>query len=142
MVNLGKSVSAFLIQNPLTSGGGSDPDSSIVDMQGYEGALFLGVVGTQDSTGVCTLKVSEDSSSGGSFNDLSGMTVATSAGESDKLFLINVIKPNDRFLRATITRSAASEYGGTVVLQYGGHKLPSIHTSLGATMIQGITPST
>lgn len=143
MANLGKEVKQILIQAPLASGS-SDPTSTVVDMQGFEGCLFTGLVGTVGSTDVATLKISESSSSGGSYNDLSGITASTTAGNSDTMLIIDVYKPKDRFLQATITRSGVVEYGGTVATQYLPSKSPTAHDSstLGATMIFGVTPST
>ncbi len=142
-MNLGKDVKGILIQAPLASGG-SDPLSTVVDMEGFEGCLFVGIVGTAGSTDVATLKISEAATSDGSMGDLSGITGSTSAGESDKFIMIDVYKPKDQFLQATITRSAAVEYGGTMAYQYGPLKRPTTHDSstLATALVLGITPTT
>jgi hypothetical protein len=142
-MNLGKDVKNILIQAPLASGG-SDPTSTIVDMQNFEGCMFTGIVGTAGSTDVTTLAISESSSSSGSWNALSGITASTSAGESDVMLILDVYKPLDRFLRATLTRSDAVEYGGTLAQQYMPFKRPTTHDSstLGATLVLGVSPTT
>lgn len=144
MANLGKEVKQILIQAPLTSGTGTDPDSTVIDMQGFEGCLITAIIGNADSTGVITVKVQESSSSSGSWNDLSGITASTSAGESDVMLIYDVYKPKDRFLRVNVARTTGVAYGGTIATQYGALVKPTTHDSstLGATMIFGVTPST
>lgn len=58
--------------------------------------------------------------------------------------MLDVYKPLDRYVRTTLTRDGAnSVYGGTIALQYGAHKKPTIHdaATLAAAAIPGISPS-
>ena len=43
--NLSKDVKISLIQAPLAAGS-SDPNSTALDMAGYDGCLFIGLLGT------------------------------------------------------------------------------------------------
>ena len=141
-MNLSKDVKVTLVQAPLADGQ-TDPDSSSVDMQGFEGVLFIGIVGTVTGSGTASLKASQ-SSDNSSFNDLSGVTATGSAGGSDKFILLDVYRPLDRYVRTTLTRAVANPiYGGTIAIQYGAHKKPTIHdaATLAAAAILGISPA-
>ena len=141
-MNLSKNVKVTLVQAPLADGQ-TDPDSSSVDMQGFEGVLFIGIVGTVTGSGTASLKASQ-SSDNSSFNDLSGVVATGAAGGSDKFILLDVYRPLDRYVRTTLTRAVANSiYGGTIAIQYGAHKKPTIHdaATLAAAAILGISPA-
>ncbi len=114
---------ANMIQAPLASGG-TDLFGTALDMQGYDGVRFLGLLGTAGSTDVAVLTAygatsSTATSTSDGYTLLStGSVITSSAGEDDKLYDINVFRPRSRFVTAKITRSAAVEYGGTIGIRY------------------------
>jgi hypothetical protein len=141
-MNLSKNVKVTLVQAPLADGQ-TDPDSAAVDMQGFEGVMFLGIVGTVTGAGTAALKVSQ-SSDNVNFNDLSGVVATGAAGGSDKFILLDVYRPLDRYVRTTLTRAVANSiYGGTIAIQYSSHKRPTVHdaSTLAAAAVLGISPS-
>jgi hypothetical protein len=82
-MNLSKNVKVTLVQAPLADGQ-TDPDSAAVDMEGFEGVMFVGVLGTVTDGGTAALKAAQ-SSDKVNFNDLSGV-VAT--GDASDKFLV------------------------------------------------------
>lgn len=141
-MNLSKNVKITLVQAPLADGQ-TDPDSAAVDMEGFEGVMFIGIVGTVTGAGTAALKASQ-SSDNVNFNDLSGVVANGAAGGSDKFLVLDVYRPLDRYVRTTLTRAVAnSVYGGTIALQYGAHKRPTVHdaATIAAAAILGISPS-
>jgi len=122
--NLSKEVFPKLVQAPLASGG-TDLASKYVDMMNYPGGVtFIGILGTAGSTDVCTLQVWLSASTATTGHASTTLTMTTTAGESDKLMILDVVKPIPRYVKTHFTRSAAVEYGGTVALAYGAHKQP------------------
>ena len=141
-MNLSKNVKVTLVQAPLADGQ-TDPDSSAVDMQGFEGVLFVGIVGTVTGAGTASLKAAQ-SSDNVNFNDLAGAVASGAAGGSDKFIVLDVYRPLDRYVRTTLTRAVANSiYGGTIAIQYGAHKKPTVHdaATLAAAAILGVSPS-
>jgi len=141
-MNLSKNVKVTLVQAPLADGQ-TDPDSSAVDMQGFEGVMFVGIVGTVTGSGTASLKAAQ-SSDNSNFSDLSGVVATGAAGGSDKFLVLDVYKPLERYVRTTLTRAVANSiYGGTIAIQYGAHKRPTVHdaATLAAAAILGISPS-
>ncbi len=131
-----------MVQAPLADGQ-TDPDSAAVDMQGFEGVMFVGIVGTVTGSGTASLKAAQ-SSDNSNFSDLSGVVATGAAGGSDKFLVLDVYKPLERYVRTTLTRAVANSiYGGTIAIQYGAHKRPTVHdaATLAAAAILGISPS-
>jgi hypothetical protein len=117
-MNLSKNILPALVQAPLASGG-TDLASKYVDTQGAPNVLFTGLLGTAGSTDVCTLAAWGSSSTSSTGSALSGATMSSSAGESDKLMILDVVRPLKRYIKTHLTRSAAVEYGGTYAQRYG-----------------------
>jgi hypothetical protein len=139
-MNLSKNVKVTLVQ-PALADGQTDPDSAAVDMQGFEGVMFVGILGTVTEGGTAALKAAQ-SSDNVNFNDLSGVVATGDA--SDKFLVLDVYRPLDRYVRTTLTRAVANSiYGGTLAIQYGAHKRPTIHdaATLAAAAVLGISPS-
>ena len=115
---LTEDVKLTLVQAGLADGQ-TDPDSSSVDMSGFDGVLFVGIVGTITGSGTVTM-IAAQSSDDSTFNTLSGASVvATAAADSDKLLVIDIQRPVDRYVRTSLTRATANSiYGGTLAIQY------------------------
>lgn len=127
--NLSSDTKLTMVQLPVANAT-ADPDSEFVDMSGFDGVMFVGNLGTADSTGVCTMAVETSATTKSTaFSALSGATISSSAGESDKMFVIDVYRPQERYVRTSITATTLIEYGGTTALQYLPIKAPTTHTS-------------
>lgn len=138
--NLSKECCISLIMAPLVAGS-SDPPSTTLDMAEYDGVLLLSVLGTVCSTGVVSLKA-QTSPTSTTYTDLSGVTISSSAGESDKILALDVQYPPHRYLRAVTTRATTSaEVGGVVALRYGHRNLPVMQSDLANEMLS-VCPST
>jgi len=127
-MNLSKDTKFTGVQAPLASGG-TDLASTYVDMSAFDGVIFCGYLGTAGATDVATLAAWGSTSTGSTGTAISGATVSSSAGEDDKLFLLDISRPRTRYVKTHITRSAAVEYGGTIAQQYGPRYRPTTHTA-------------
>lgn len=103
-------------------------ESDILDMSGYEGVLFLAVLGDVTTGSVLGLAAQQNIA-----NSTSGMaTLAGSAtftaGASDadsKVLALDVYRPRERYVRAYLTRTTANAIiGGIIAIQYGAAKKP------------------
>jgi len=136
-------ISATLVQAALADGQ-TDPDSDSVDMSGYDGVLFIGSVGTITGSGTVAMAV-EQSADDSSFAALTGASAqADAAADSDKLLMVDVFRPTDRYVRTALTRATAnSVYNGTIALRYKAKSKPTAQTaaSLAAALVQVMTPA-
>ena len=77
----------------------------IVDTQGFDAACFIYKLGTVVDGAAITLKVYQGSDAAvGDVAELEGAsaTIATAASDSNKYLVVDVIKPQERYLRPTI----------------------------------------
>lgn len=131
MRNLLRETMVTLVQKPLAKGG-TDVFSGKLDMTGWNGCQFVGICSTINSTGKVRLRAYESTSStatstsdGFSLVD-SKATLTTTAGAADGLLRIDVIYPRQRYLASKVDRlSAASEYAGTLAIQYAAPRMIS-----------------
>jgi hypothetical protein len=121
-----------------TAAGTADVLSSdIVDMAGFEGCMFVCKVGDATATAVGTLTVQQNTvNAAGGMAALAGDAVAytfAAADGDDDLLIIDVYKPQERYLRAQLTRATANiVVNGIIAIQYGAKKAP---VTQGATVL-------
>ncbi|HZP34162.1 MAG TPA: hypothetical protein VFB23_12455 [Candidatus Acidoferrales bacterium] len=122
--NLGSLFGGALVAVPQTAVGTTSVNGSAIDMQGYDGVTFIGVVGAF-TDGSFDLKAQDDTSVGmGAASDLAG--TKTSATASNKLVILDVYRPQKRFIRPVVARGGAtgSVIGSVVAIRYVGDKNP------------------
>lgn len=145
-MNLSSNTKQTLIQFPVALGSASSgAKSSVIDMSGFNGCLFTGTLGTFNSTGKVTMFIQSSTASAGTYVAIGGATAASSLNEDDKILIVDVYKPQDRFLRAvSAIATTAGEYGGIVATQYEPNDVPTTHASstLAATPVLSVSITT
>lgn len=122
-MNLSKVVKVVLAKATQTSAG-TEVLSDAIDMQGFEGCVFVGSITTAHADNHA--KVKQCDTSGGSYSDLAGSKVTP--GDNGDSFLIDVYRPLERFLKLSIIRSGANTVTGDVyALLYGAKNVPVTH---------------
>lgn len=101
-------------------------NSSSVDMQGFEGVIFITSFGTANSGNTCNLAQSSDDSN---FDDLTGSSVTS--GSSDEDIWIDVYRPSDRYVRLEAVRGSSSTLESIWAIQYGARVQPVDNTTTG-----------
>lgn len=101
--------------------GTSDSNGATIDMQGYEGVIFLAVLGTPaDDNGI---KAQQDSASGmGTAADLLGSQVLSDATET--VVAVQIHKPRERYVRSVVVRGTSTTVPAGFAIQYGPRTLP------------------
>lgn len=122
-MNLIKNCKISVVLDTTAAGFGDTLSSDILDMTGFDGVLFIAKTGDVANTAVGTLTVQQDTdAAGGTMATLSGDTVkftadATSADE--KLLVIDLYKPIERYVRAQFQRETANiAVAGIIAIQY------------------------
>jgi hypothetical protein len=126
-MNLLKNMKASRQINATVAGTTSLAGSTL-DMAGFEGVLFIAAIGTITATGVPALLAQGGNQSDGS--DMANITNATSgamtAGTDDnKIAMLDVYRPQKRYVRAVVTRGTANAVvDGVIAIQYGSRLDP------------------
>lgn len=106
-------------------------NSSIIDMQGFDGVLFLAMTGDVSDTSVLTLKAEQNTANSTSGMAALGGAATFTAGATsadNKVLALDVFKPTERYLRAVLTRGTANAaVDGIIAIQYGAQNKPTAH---------------
>ena len=119
---------------PIASAASTATNGNGVDMQGWSGVLFVLNLGATDGT--VDMKAQRDDNSGfSSATDITGaaITQVTATGDN-KLYMLDVWRPSERYVRAVVTTGAgatADQLGVTAIRYRGTGRFPiSQHSSV------------
>ena len=115
-----------------SAAGTSDVVSDIIDMQGYEGVVFITSLGTAASGNYIVCQGNTVNSTGG-MADLASTKITS--GTSDEDLVEDLLHPQFRYIQATVTRGTSSTCESIWAIQYGARRLPPTNTISG-TLIQ------
>lgn len=125
-MNLSKHGKLTRVSNAVAAGQATTNCSS-VDMKGYDSVTFILSVGAIVATGTVTLKA-QQSSDDSSFADLEGTAVAYTSDDDNKLAILEVHNPTDRYVRpVVVTATANGTIDSVVAIQTRPHTEPVTH---------------
>lgn len=123
-MNLGKNVK---ITSALDHAEGTaDRNGATLDMQGYDGVLMISHFGDIAGGAVCSVKAQQDTDSGmGTAADLEGTGITVAADDDNQIFIIDLYRPLERYVRLVVDNDAANNTEQTALyVQYSGSKMP------------------
>ncbi|MCS0497870.1 hypothetical protein NVS89_22525 [Ancylobacter sp. MQZ15Z-1] len=111
----------------------SDVNGSILDMAGYDGVMFVALLGDVTTGSVLALKAEQNTANAaGGMAELDGAASFT-AGASDAdsaVLLLDVHKPREQYVRAVLERGTANAVvDGILAIQYGAMSRPTVHAA-------------
>lgn len=127
-----------LITGPLgyfAAGTVAETFAAAIDMDangGYDGCLFVALLGTVSDSAVSSLEVYESATNvvtGGTevTGALATHTDAGAGADSNGLLIVDVIRPKSRYLYATLTRTVANVViCGVIAIRYRGRTVPAV----------------
>ena len=127
-MNLSTSGKVTRVSNAVAAGTATTNCSS-VDMKGFDGVTFIVSVGAIVATGTVTVKAqqSEDDSS---FADLEGTAVAYTDADDNKVAILEITKPRERYVRpVVITATANGTIDSVIAIQTSADAEPITHDS-------------
>ena len=122
-MNLSKNVKITRIATAQAAGTGAI-NSDSVDMQGFEGVLFVVSLGTVVSGAATSINAAQ-SADDSSFADLLGSSVTIADDDDDELKYLDIYQPGDRWVRLEVARATQnSTIDSVVAYQYSPLKAP------------------
>jgi hypothetical protein len=129
-MNLLKNCLIKEVAGPVAAALDTDQNSDILDMQCYDGVCFIVPVTDSVATGVARLTVEQNSEN--SDSGMAALSGAEAAGAcavnddlNDKLLIVDVYRPRERFVQGVITSETANiAFGNMIAVQYNGSKFP------------------
>jgi len=107
--------------------------TSVLDMAGFDGVMFIALMGDVTASSVLTL-----TAKGNSANSTSSPTpvtqkattafTAAAADADSKVLMVDVAKPTLRYMFASLTRADQNAVvGGIIAIQYSANDKPTAH---------------
>lgn len=121
------------VSNSVT-GGTTAVDTSIIDMQDWDGVCFIACLGSVTDGSVLQLAIQENTA-----NQTSGMAQPTGAitasvtasSNSNAVLVADIYRPLKRYVRAELTRTTQNAAVDSIVaIQYRGRVVPAPVTNL------------
>lgn len=124
-----KNIKITLVEAGATSAG-TELTSDSVDMEGFDGVMFVGSIATANAGNYGKAAQSSDDGVADAFSDLEGSKNVP--GTNGHSFLIDIYKPLKRYVRCAVIRAGANTVTGDIyAIQYCAAKAP---ISQGATI--------
>lgn len=111
--------------------GTSDINGATLDMQGWDGVLMVVHVGAIVATAVTGIRAQQGAAANMSdAADLAGSAQAIADTDDDKVYFIDLSRPQERYVRLVVDRATANAtIGGATYIQYRGRKAPVTHAT-------------
>ncbi len=145
-MNPSKDFKVTRVQNAAAAGT-TNLDGTTLDMQGYDGVMFIYGVGTLTATQATKLKAGGGAASNGSDKaDLAGTGTPQGAnfadGDGTKLAVLEVFRPVHRYVTPTLVRGTANavvDFG--IAIQFKGSKTPVVNGSTVVATVLAVSPA-
>ncbi len=130
MLALGKNTKIIRVMNAKAAGETAQ-DGTTVDMQNFEGVLFVALFGTLTATQVTSIKAQQSTVKASGFSDLEDTKVGPLADDDgNKALVLDVKRARERYVRLVVSRATANAViDGVIAIQYGPRKAPTAHDS-------------
>lgn len=127
-MNLVKNAAAQTLVLESTAGTTDIQGVSVVDMQGFDGCLFLGILNTVTAAGVVRMwPMHSDSTSTTdqvattAAAGIAGTTASTTS-HTGQVIMLDVAKPQKRYLSVYVDRATQASEINVIALPYSNHK--------------------
>ena len=139
-MNLSKAGKVTRVSNAVAAGTATT-NSTAVDMKGHDAVTFIVAIGAIVSTGTVTVK-GQTSSDNSTFNDLTGTSQAYTDADDNKLCILEITKPLERYLRCTIiTATANGTIDSVIAIQTAASEEPVTQGSTVVGTEQHLAPT-
>jgi len=103
-------------------------DTMAVDMAGFDSVMFVVLLGSTVDEGVVLTLLADDSSDNSDFTETEATVSATgaaAAADIEKLMILNINKPLNRYVRASLEfTTQTAEVDGIMAIQYNANDGP------------------
>ena len=109
-----------------TAAGTTDINSTVIDMQGYEGVELVVMFGTISAGAVTSVKAQQGTLSDGSdMVDLEDTSVSIADSDDNGVVLLDIYQPKERYVMLVVNRGTADAViDGAIAIQYDAKEVP------------------
>jgi hypothetical protein len=124
--------------------GTSAVNGTVLDMQGFDGVVFVASFGALTATQVTSLKAQDGATANLSdATDLAGsLTGPLADADGNRSLVLEICKPTKRYIRPVINRATANAViDGVVAIQYASSKSPTTNDATVAAAKLRVSPA-
>jgi hypothetical protein len=124
--------------------GVSTINGTVLDMQGFDGVVFVASFGALTSTQVTSLKAQDGATANlADAADLAGsLTGPLADADGNRSLVLEIYKPAKRYIRPVINRATANAVvDGVVAIQYASSKSPTTNDTTVAASKLRVSPA-
>lgn len=133
--NLHGNVEVIQAKSAVAAGTDNITDASVIDMQGYDGCLFLFSFGAITSGAVTKAVVANKATNTPTLGTDDVVIVTVADDDDDKVVVVDVKRPRFRYLRPIVDRATQNAVLNCIIaIPYTGAKAP---ISYGASVVDG-----
>lgn len=128
-MNLSKEAKITRVLNAQAAGTSDISNGTVIDMLGFDGALFMVSFGAITSGAVTSVKIQGSANSdGSSASDITGASVTVADTDDNKIASIDVVRPQYRYLVLYVDRGTQNAViDSATCIQYDTRKKPVTH---------------
>lgn len=104
--------------------GSSSRDGIDIDTRGYSGCCIIVKFATIASTAVTSIKAQHGDTTGAGYADIAGTSQTIADTDDDKVFFIDIKKPQKRYVRLVVSKATAAAAESAVAVLYGAASKP------------------
>lgn len=115
----------------LAASAALDRDGAGLDMAGFDGVMMVVKFADIAAGAVTTIKAqqSDDNGVADDWSDLAGTGIAIADDDDNQVFIIDLVKPQKRFVRVVVDKDAANATNECALyVQYDARDLPVVQT--------------
>jgi len=142
---LNENVAIDYVGAAVSNSSSTDSNSTRLDMQGWDGVLFVTTITDSAATGVATLKVEQNTA-----DSDTGMALITGASASvtcavnddinGKILIVDVREPRQRYVQGVRTSATANiAFGEVIAIRYGPRLAPAALSSTAAAAAEVVS---
>jgi hypothetical protein len=143
-MQLSANVTILVLAGAQAAGDANYTGASGVDMQGYDGVLFVALFGTLTADQKTSLSAQGSSTainSGYAAFATPAVTPAMADADSGKALVLDIYRPQTRYVQPIVDRGTANAViNGVIAILYSGDKLPAVPDTSISQMAQFVSP--
>lgn len=146
-MQLAKNSEVRYVGAAVAAANNTDSNSTIVDMAGWDGVIFVTTVTASTATSVVTLKAEQNTANSDTgMAALSGASASATCAVTDdlngKTLIVSVHQPRERYVQAVRTSATAnSAFGQVIAILYGPRTAPTAAASTTAASADTVSPA-
>jgi hypothetical protein len=112
----------FVVVGASASAGQTELTTDVIDMAGFTGVVFVVHLGDVTNGSVLGLAADHSDDADADFEDLEGPLAhtANATNADNKVLVLDIVRPEKRFVRARLTRGTANAIvNGVLAIKYG-----------------------